>query len=296
MDTSVQLAQTLSEFRKTHSTSSLQLGVDRWDYIRGGRGERTIIIVGGGGSTAESMFSINVALESICQVISLGIPTSARTVEDVNRGIEGILDSLGLGGAIFLGHSLGGMVVQSFALCHPERVSGLVLSGTGFYLGARAVWLPAAARVMTWFPGALLLRAIGASMARLLKTAEAKDFWLEFYQEELRQPNSGARLKHQSSLLAKYATSFQGNPIRSSLPWVNTVPVQIIVAEDDRGFTKREIAHLGSLYPRSQTLTLPVGTGHLSFLTRPREYVHTVRRFVASVSNEDSFSVQIRGN
>jgi pimeloyl-ACP methyl ester carboxylesterase len=66
---------------------------------------------------------------------------------------------------------------------------------------------------------------------------------------------------------------------------VQSLPVQIIAAEDDRGFTKREIVSLGNLYPRSQTLTLPTGTGHLSFLTRPREYVEAVRELVAGVMN-----------
>ena len=281
MNASAQMAETLRVFRQTHSTRILQVGKDRWEYILGGKDERTIVIIGGGGSTAESMFSINAALESNCQVVSLGIPTTAATVEEVNRGIEGILDSLGIGQAIFLGHSLGGMVAQSFAVRHPARVAGLVLSSTGFYLGARAVLLPAATRLMMRFPEAWLLRAVGSQMKRLLKPAEAADFWVQFYQDELRQPDSGARLKHQGSLLVKYAAFFRDNPIHSGLPWVESLPVQIIAAEDDRGFTKREIAYLGSLYPRSRTITLPAGTGHLSFLTRPREYVEAVERFVA---------------
>jgi 3-oxoadipate enol-lactonase/4-carboxymuconolactone decarboxylase len=288
MNASAQMAETLRVFRQTHSTRILQVGMDRWEYILGGKGERTIVVIGGGGSTAESMFSINEALETNCQVVSLGIPTSAATIEDVNRGIEGVLDALGIGQAIFLGHSLGGMVAQSFAVHRPERVAGMVLSGTGFYLGARAALIPAATRLMMLFPKAMLLRAVGSQMERLLKPSQAADFWLQFYQEEIRQPTSGPRLKHQGSLLVKYAVFFRDNPIHSGLPWANSLPVQIIAAEDDRGFTRREIAYLGSLYPRSQTLTLPAGTGHLSFLTRPREYVDAVEKFMASVVNRGS--------
>ena len=283
MNASAQMAETLRAFRQTHPTQLLQVASDRWEYISGGKGECAIVIVGGGGSTAESMFSINAVLESNYRVISLGIPTSATTIENVNRGIEAILDLLGIAQAIFLGHSLGGLVIQSFALRHPERVSGLALSSTGFYRGARSVWLPAATRLMMLFPEALLLRAISSQMGRLLKPAEAADFWLQFYREELSQPDFGARLKHQGSLLVQYAAFFKDDPIHSGLSWAQSLPVQIIAAEDDRGFTKREIAFLGSLYPRSQTLTLPAGTGHLSFLCRPRGYVEAVQGLVARV-------------
>jgi pimeloyl-ACP methyl ester carboxylesterase len=283
MNASALLEQTLRVFRQTHRVQILQLGTDRWECISGGSGECAVVIVGGGGSTAESMFSINAALEPNCRVISLGIPTTAVTPEAVISGILGILDSLGIGRAIFLGHSLGGIVAQSFAVRHPERVAGLVLSSTGFYLGARSVLLPAAAKLMALLPEAWLLRLVGSQMSRLLKPAQAADFWLRFYQAELRQPGSGARLKHQVALLALYSSFFRKNPIGPGLSWVKSVPVQIIAAEDDRGFTKREIAFLGSLYPKSRTLTLPAATGHLSFLTRPREYVEAVERFVAGV-------------
>ena len=141
-DASAQLLHVLRVFRETHGRSVLQVGNGAWEYIVGGAGGHSIFVVGGGGSSAESMFSVNAALESGAQVISFTIPATASTIELVIEGIEAIMDSLQLRQAIFLGHSLGGMVIQSFAVCHSERVAGLVLSNTGFYLGARASGYP----------------------------------------------------------------------------------------------------------------------------------------------------------
>lgn len=195
--------------------------------------------------------------------------------------MEAILDSAGVGQAILLGHSLGGMIAQAFAPRHPRRVAGLVLTSTGFYLGARAVLLPQAARLMARLPSAMLLRLVGSQMRRLLQQAEAADFWMDFYRQELGLPEAGARLRQQSLLLAKLAGFFRQNPIHAGLPWISTMPVQIIASEDDRGFTRREVAALGALYPCSQTLTMPRGAGHLNFLTRPREYMQAVQAFIA---------------
>jgi pimeloyl-ACP methyl ester carboxylesterase len=281
MNASDELAQTLRDFRQSHPLHSLQLGSGRWEYLHGGSGERTVLIAGGGGSLAESMFTVNVALEANCRVVSLSIPTTVSTVEEVVAGMEAILDSAGVGQAILLGHSLGGMIAQAFAPRHPRRVAGLVLTSTGFYLGARAVLLPQAARLMARLPSAMLLRLVGSQMRRLLQQAEAADFWMDFYRQELGLPEAGARLRQQSLLLAKLAGFFRQNPIHAGLPWISTMPVQIIASEDDRGFTRREVAALGALYPCSQTLTMPRGAGHLNFLTRPREYMQAVQAFIA---------------
>ena len=85
MNASAQMAETLRAFRETHSTRVLLVGMDRWEYILGGKGGRTIVMIGGGGSTAESMFSINAALESNCQVVSLGSVEDGDTAVGAHR-------------------------------------------------------------------------------------------------------------------------------------------------------------------------------------------------------------------
>jgi len=285
-DASARLLHLLRVFRETHARKSLQVGTHAWEYIVGGAGEHGIFIVGGGGSSAESMFSVNAALESNARVVSFTIPTTASTIELVIDGIQAIMDSCQLRQAIFLGHSLGGLLIQSFAVRHPERVAGLVLSNTGFYLGARAKWLPASLALMARAPEALLLRAITSQMSRLLKPAPAADFWRRFYRDELNRPGAGARLKHQGILMLDAFRFFRDHPISPSLPWTQSIPVQVIFSEDDRGFAKRETDYLASLYRRSEATRFPKVTGHLSFLTRQDEYIAAVQRLIARTPAE----------
>ncbi|HXN49953.1 MAG TPA: alpha/beta hydrolase [Bryobacteraceae bacterium] len=285
-DASDRLLHVLRVFRETHAQKVLQVGNDAWEFIVGGGGGHSIFVVGGAGSSAESMFSVNAALESSAQVISFTIPTTASTIELVIEGIRAIMDSLQLRQAIFLGHSLGGMVIQAFAACHSERVAGLVLSNTGFYLGARANWLPAFVRLMARAPESLLLRAVNSQMSRLVKSTPAADFWRRFYQDELNQPGAGARLKHQTNLMLDAFRFFRVHPLSPSLPWARSTPVQVISSADDRGFTKREIDFLAGLYQRSEATRFPKITGHLSFLTRQDEYIGAVQRLIARTPTE----------
>jgi pimeloyl-ACP methyl ester carboxylesterase len=57
-------------------------------------------------------------------------PLSPLTWEGLNESLERLLDAQGLKRVVLLGHSLGGFVAQKFADAHPERLAGLILSGT----------------------------------------------------------------------------------------------------------------------------------------------------------------------
>ncbi len=284
MSVQSEFIETLRQFGELHPNQLLNAGGDRWEFLESGQGSNTVVIVGGGGSTARSMLPVHAALSRDAHVISIGIPAKAMSLDDVVRGIEAILDSQGVNQAVFLGHSLGGMVVQYFALCRPHRVAGLVLSGTAFYLGVRSYILPLVCRSMAMAPEAMLVRLVKSQMDRLLSSAPDRQFWISFYGDELNLPEAGARLKYQLRLLAECAIFFRRHPIASTAPELTSIPVEIIYVEDDRGFTKREIASLAGSYKNAQTAILPRGTGHLSFLTRHDEYMRIVRKFLQEIA------------
>ncbi|MFE9773188.1 alpha/beta fold hydrolase [Streptomyces sp. NPDC005931] len=53
--------------------------------------------------------------------------TGARTIEELAGDVVALLDHLGVERFVPVGHSMGGMIAQTVALAHPERVERLVL-------------------------------------------------------------------------------------------------------------------------------------------------------------------------
>ena len=51
-------------------------------------------------------------------------------VESLAADIAAVVDALGLGRFVLVGHSMGGAAALAYADAHPERVAGLVLVGT----------------------------------------------------------------------------------------------------------------------------------------------------------------------
>lgn len=56
-------------------------------------------------------------------------PDRGYRFSDMSTDLRAFMDAVGLERALVVGHSMGAMVAQRFALDHPSRVSGLVLMG-----------------------------------------------------------------------------------------------------------------------------------------------------------------------
>jgi pimeloyl-ACP methyl ester carboxylesterase len=61
-----------------------------------------------------------------------GRPESGYTIPDMGADVIAFLDAVGIARATVVGHSFGSFVARQVAIAYPERVSALVLIGTGF--------------------------------------------------------------------------------------------------------------------------------------------------------------------
>jgi non-heme chloroperoxidase len=66
-------------------------------------------------------------------------PATGYGIGDFAADLDPVLDELGIASAILVGHSMGSMIAQRFALDRPDRVLGLVLIGALVNGGANAV-------------------------------------------------------------------------------------------------------------------------------------------------------------
>lgn len=108
-------------------------------YEMYGKGEPLILIMGiGGDSTMWAPFQVP-AFSTKFQVIVFDNRDAGRsskavtsyTIADMADDVAGLMDGLGKERAHILGVSMGGMIAQEFALCYPDRLNKLILTGTG---------------------------------------------------------------------------------------------------------------------------------------------------------------------
>ncbi len=96
-----------------------------------------VVIHGASGNLRDPMVPLRPLLEGKAEVLFLDRPGhgwSTRgpaengTPFGQAKTIAALMDELGIGKAIIVGHSLGGAIAAALALDHPERVAGLVLA------------------------------------------------------------------------------------------------------------------------------------------------------------------------
>jgi pimeloyl-ACP methyl ester carboxylesterase len=106
-------------------------------YLAAGQG-RPVVLVHGSGGRAQLWAPQLAGLADTARVIAVDLPghgatggAGCRRVEEYATWLLGLLDALALERVVLGGHSMGGAIAQTVALSRPDRLSGLVLVGTG---------------------------------------------------------------------------------------------------------------------------------------------------------------------
>ncbi len=271
------LYQELPRFRQSHTIRNHVVADHIWDVIESGAGEHTIVLLPGGGGSAESQFPLIAALEPQMRVLSIGCPATVRTVREAVDGVKSLLDEYDVSAGYLLGHSLGGIFAQAFAMTLPERVEGLILANVANYSVQRAALVRTILKSARYLPKSAVVTLLSARIRRLLKGHPDRDFWLDYFtHDELQRvgndgiANRGACI---GDSIAHWSQSLSGKKYQG--------PTLILESDDETAFTVSELQAFRQSYPHAHVHTFD-GAGHLSSLTRTDEFVSEVLGFVAS--------------
>jgi pimeloyl-ACP methyl ester carboxylesterase len=114
---------------------------DRWSYLEAGSGPRVPIVLlhGIGAHAGYFRFQLH-ALAGHTRVLAWNAPgymlsDALRCTQpqagDYAQALADFLAATGVASCLLVGHSFGSAVAQAFAIAHPGRVAGLMLSGAG---------------------------------------------------------------------------------------------------------------------------------------------------------------------
>ncbi|HEX5275749.1 MAG TPA: alpha/beta hydrolase [Candidatus Rubrimentiphilum sp.] len=261
----------LREFRVTHSSRGHSIGGHAWEVIACGQGEPALVLLPGGGGSAESQFHLIDCLEKHARVLSIGSPATLARIADAVMGIRAILNDAGIEKCYVLGQSLGGIFAQAYASTFPERVEGLILANTARYSARRAQLVRMALSSAPHVPDKAVVAVLGVRVKRLLRGHPDRDFWLEYFGcDEFRR--IGRRgIANLGACIADSVRSDDGARYKGR--------VLIIESDNDSGFTHSERLALKASYPHAALCTLR-GAGHLASITRHAEFTEAVLTFV----------------
>lgn len=189
------------------------------------------------------------------------------------QALAAALDARGLGQVDLLGHSIGGMVAQEFALTYPERVRRLVLYATTPAFGGRD---PAFAQQfladrLAPLQAGKTMRELGEQSIAGMLGATASDAARAEVVEAMASTPPEAYIATVTTL-----TSF--NRI-AELPRI-ACPTLLLAGERDPLAPVKTMQRMADAIPDARLAVLPQG-GHLAHLEYPAEFAAAVRGFLA---------------
>jgi len=241
---------------------------------------RPIIFVHGAGVSRAQWRPQIVGLSDEFRVVAMDLPGhGVRGSEpfDFDRAVEAVasvLDQIGEP-CLLVGHSLGGYVSATVAGGHPERVAGLVLSGSS-----------------ADYRGRLGTRSrLAGTVLRLAGSIGPVERWFERYtlrkvRDKPVDGSTAASIRDGGVSLRAYGESARdlaGRDVRSDLRSYSG-PTLLLNGSEDR-LNGNAASDLAAVLDDARVETL-AGAGHTANLDRPDEYTATIRSFADEVDRD----------
>lgn len=200
------------------------------------------------------------------------------TVQDEVGDILAVMDAAGIARAAIYGRSRGGMLAQQSALSQPQRVRGLILSGTS-HRGPLAVGsTDAVNRAMNFSPDMTreqIFETQNIAMASPGWRERDPGAFAELLATDLDAPPRRFAVNRQQEAIAAWSSY-------ERLPEV-AVPTLVICGEEDGMVPPENSRQIATRIPGARLELIPQ-CGHLPMLEQPRIVANLVLDFLKAVS------------
>lgn len=268
----------LKAFRASHPLQTRQAGGLEWSYLLSGQGEKTILLLGGGISTAESPFRLINLLEERSRVLSLNYP-DVKNIGEMVDALPALLEAEGISQVSIFGHSLGGAAAHVLVRRSPKLVDKLVFSSFGLYLPRRVPALRRFINLLSWMPYFVIRSYYQPRMEAQVRSADVEERpFLNAYLEDLFSHYLNRRsLVSHFKLLGEFMEHMEAYDAYN--PVILRDRVLILGAEDDTSFEVDEREALAAAYPGAKVHLFETA-GHLVGHNRRDEYQKVLSDFL----------------
>ncbi len=275
----------------------------RLHYLDVGAGDRVFILVHGMGGRWQHWLENIPALADQGRVVALDLPGFGRSQPPEGRvTLEGLADtaaelarSLGIGRAVFVGHSLGGQVVLRAGSRHPDLVEAVVSVGGAIYQFSDVLAMRDVLRLALTRP-----RETAAIIAEILTAGLPSPGWLRrcvasssLLRRVLLAPyvhRPGALPADVAALVIDGAGTAGVYPTARAVALTHlnkgiqgaTCPILSLAADRDRITPLRDTYTLQRVFPHAHTVVLE-GCGHMLMLERPQAFNAALLSFAAAL-------------
>ena len=246
-----------------------------WRYRFAGSNQKPLLVLPGSLGGGDAITNLMVQMIPDRKII---VPeySAVATVSECIDGLDGIVRAEQVEKTAVYGGSFGGLLAQCFARKHPERVTHLILSGSGFPEQKRANKNRRLLKLLPFLRMSLMRLLLRMVLWKLLRklTVDRNQWKVEFH-------HLTSKLT-KDDLASRYsiAIDFDENYRFTSADLANW-PGKILILEgsEDRVANERIRAGLRSLYPQAVVHTF-VGAGHSMLLTHTQEWERVVAAFL----------------
>ena len=200
--------------------------------------------------------------------------TGATTMAQFAEDLHALLQQLGTGAVVMIGHSMGGYVALSFARQYPQMVYGLVLVSTK--AGKDTPKAAAARRAMAEKVQAEGVQVVIEAMAPKMLVADNQDRALAEQVLEFMMPSSPA------GVIGALLGMAQRSDATAELARIS-VPTLVITGTADLLIPPAESEALARAIPGSQLNMIP-HAGHLVAFEQPDKFNHVLEEWLDRVA------------